>query len=56
MDQFAGRVPGYTVGYRPLPAHADASGDEIPLPGAIALLHVAITPAAADGEGGCMRT
>ena len=23
--EFADRVPGYTVGYRPLPAHADAS-------------------------------
>ena len=33
--EFADRVPGYTVGYRPLPAHADASGAEIALPGAL---------------------
>ncbi len=32
--EFADRVPGYTVGYRPPPAQADGSGAEIPLPGA----------------------
>ncbi len=43
--EFADRLPGYTVGYRPLPAHADGSGAEIPLPGASALVQVTLTPA-----------
>jgi hypothetical protein len=43
--EFADRVPGYTVGYRPLPAHADPSGAEIPLPGANAAVQVTLTPA-----------
>ncbi len=43
--EFADRVPGYTVGYRPLPAHADASGAEIALPGASALLQLTLNPA-----------
>jgi hypothetical protein len=43
--EFADRVPGYTVGYRPPPAHADGSGAEIPLPGANALIQVTLTPA-----------
>ncbi len=47
--EFTDRVPGHTVGYRPLPAHADASGEEIPLPGANALLQVTLTPATATG-------
>ena len=38
--EFADRVPGYTVGYRPLPA--DASGAEIALPGASALSNRAV--------------
>lgn len=50
--EFADRVPGYTVGYRPLPAHADASGFEIPLPGATALVAIAMTPATGQGWGG----
>lgn len=50
--EFTDRVPGYTVGYRPLPAHQDASGFEIPLPGAGALLQLALTPATAEGWGG----
>lgn len=54
--QFADRVPGYTVGYRPLPARADASGFEIPLPGAAALVQITLTPATADGWGGGPRT
>ena len=47
--EFADRVPGYTVGYRPLPAQADASGEEIPTPGASALIQLALTPATASG-------
>ncbi|OBF20027.1 hypothetical protein A5727_09690 [Mycobacterium sp. ACS4331] len=47
--EFTDRVPGYTVGYRPLPAYADASGEEIPLPGANAQLQVTLTPATAAG-------
>ena len=50
--EFADRVPGYTVGYRPLPAHADASGAEIALPGASALLQLTLNPATAEGGGG----
>lgn len=48
--EFVDRVPGYTVGYRPLPARADGSGHEIPLPGASALVQVTLTPAAADWD------
>lgn len=54
--EFTDRVPGYTVGYRPLPAHQDASGFEIPLPGAGALLQLSLTPATADGWAGGPRT
>ena len=54
--EFTDRVPGYTVGYRPLPAHEDASGFEIPLPGAGALLQLTLTPATADGWAGGPRT
>ena len=46
--EFADRVPGYTVGYRPLPAHADASGAEIALPGASA----SAATHAQSGDGG----
>ena len=49
---FTDRVPGYTVGYRPLPARADASGFEIPLPGAAAMLQIALNPATAAGWAG----
>lgn len=48
--EFADRVPGYTVGYQPLPAHADGSGAEIPLPGATALVQVTLTPASGWDE------
>ncbi len=54
--EFADRVPGYTVGYRPLPAQMDASGAEIPLPGASALVQVSLSPATADGWSGDART
>ena len=50
--EFTDRVPGYTVGDRPLPAHEDASGFEIPLPGAGALLQVSMTPATGSGWAG----
>ena len=50
--EFTDRVPGYTVGYRPLPARADASGFEIPLPGAAAMVQIALNPATAAGWGG----
>ena len=49
-------MPGYTVGYRPLPAHADASGAEIALPGASALLQLTLNPATAEGWGGGTRS
>lgn len=54
--EFTDRVPGYTVGYRPLPARQDASGFEIPLPGAGALLQVSMTPATAEGWAGGPQT
>jgi hypothetical protein len=50
--EFTDRVPGYTIGYRPLPAHQDASGFEIPLPGAGALLQLSMSPATGAGWGG----
>jgi hypothetical protein len=45
-------VPSYTVGYRPLPAQPDASGEEIPLAGASAVVQVSLNPATGDGWGG----
>ena len=54
--EFAERVPSYTVGYRPLPARADGSGNEIPLPGASAVVYIALKPATADGWDGGGRT
>lgn len=54
--EFNDQVPGYTVGYRPLPAHADASGKEIPLPGASAVAQVVLMPATAAGWGGTAQT
>ncbi len=48
--EFTDHVPGYTVGYRPLPARADGSGHEIPLPGANALVQITLTPAVADWD------
>lgn len=50
--RFADRVPGYAIGYRPLPAHADGSGFEIPLPGAAALVEITLNPATGEGWGG----
>jgi hypothetical protein len=49
--EFNDRVPGYTVGYRPLPAHTDGSGAEIPLPGATAQITMTLTPASAHQDG-----
>lgn len=54
--EFADQVPGYTVGYRPLPARQDASGFEIPLPGAGTVLQIALTRATATGWGGGPQT
>ncbi|RAV12713.1 hypothetical protein DQP55_11225 [Mycolicibacterium sp. GF69] len=54
--EFTDRVPGYTIGYRPLPAHADASGEEIPLPGATALVQITLSPATGTGWVGDPRT
>lgn len=50
--EFADRVPGYTIGYQPPPAREDASGFDIPLPGATTVLHLSLTPATAAGWGG----
>ena len=54
--EFADRVPGHTVGYRPPPAQSDGSGDEIPLPEASATVKVSLTPATGDGWIGGART
>ena len=54
--EFADRVPGYTVSYQPLPARADASGFEIPLPGASELVQITLNPATGDGWAGGQRT
>jgi hypothetical protein len=54
--EFADRIPGYTIGYQPLPARADASGFEIPLPGANNLVQITLNPATADGWAGGQRT
>lgn len=54
--EFTDRVPGYTIGYRPMPAHADASGEEITLPGATALVQITLSPATATGWVGGPRT
>ena len=54
--EFTDRVPGYTVGYRPLPARQDASGFEIPLPDAGALLQLSMIPATAEGWAGGPQT
>ncbi|MEV3902383.1 hypothetical protein AB0K11_08660 [Mycobacterium sp. NPDC050551] len=48
--EFTDQLPDYTIGYRPLPAKADGSGDEIPLPGASALLQITLKPAVADWD------
>ncbi|MDQ2636400.1 MAG: hypothetical protein M3Y83_05940 [Actinomycetota bacterium] len=47
--EFLDGIPSYKVGYRPLPARADGSGNEIPLPGANALVQVVFTAATGDG-------
>lgn len=54
--EFADRLPGSTIGYRPLPAHEDASGFEIPLPGATAVVTISMSPATAAGWGGGATT
>lgn len=47
--EFADVVPGYRIGYQPLPLHHDPSAREIPLPGATAGLLVVFSPATAAG-------
>lgn len=47
--EFLDGVPAYRVGYRPLPARADGSGNEIPMPGAGALVEVVLTGATGSG-------
>jgi hypothetical protein len=54
--EFLDGVPSYKIGYRPLPAHADGSGDEIPLPGANALVQITMTGATGSGWDGGPRT
>jgi hypothetical protein len=54
--EFTDLVPGYTIGYRPLPAQHDASGEVIPLPGAAVALHISLTSATASGWSTGERT
>lgn len=54
--EFADHVPGYTIGYRPLPAREDASGFDIPLPGAGTVLQMSLSRATAAGWGGGAQT
>lgn len=54
--EFLDGVPKYTIGYRPLPARADGSGLEIPLPGANALVQITLSGATGSGWGGGPRT
>ncbi|KUI27212.1 hypothetical protein AU196_01360 [Mycobacterium sp. IS-1742] len=49
--EFADGVPSYTIGYRPLPAYADPSGADIPLPGANAAVRVVLSGATGNGGG-----
>lgn len=49
--EFTDRVPSYAVGYRPMPAYADPSGNEIPLPGANAAVRVTLTGVTGNGGG-----
>lgn len=48
--EFTDLVPGYTIGYRPLPMQEDASGAEIPLPGATTAVRITLTSAVADWD------
>jgi len=54
--EFKDGVPGYNIGYRPLPMQQDASGADIPLPGAKTALQIALIPATASGWGNGERT
>lgn len=54
--EFADPIPGYTVSYQPLPARADASGLEIPLPAANNMVQITLNPATAEGWAGGQRT
>jgi hypothetical protein len=47
--EFTEDVPSYRIGYRPLPAYADGSGFEIPLPGAHALMQISLIGATGSG-------
>ncbi|MBY0290147.1 MAG: hypothetical protein K2X52_23835 [Mycobacteriaceae bacterium] len=49
--EFTDRVPGYKIRYQPLPARADPSGKDVPLPGANALVQVTLTGATGNGGG-----
>lgn len=49
--EFADGVPSYTIGYRPLPAYADPSGADVPLPGANAAVRVVLSGATGNGAG-----
>lgn len=54
--EFLDGVPAYSVGYRPLPARANASGHVIALPGAQTFVQVVFTDATGNGWTGGVRT
>jgi hypothetical protein len=54
--EFTDLVPGYQIGYRPLPIQADPSGTDIPLPGASAAVRITLTSATAAGWSTGERT
>jgi hypothetical protein len=54
--EFTDRVPGYRIGYRPLPMQKDASGADIPLPGANAAVRISLSAATAAGWDNGART
>jgi hypothetical protein len=54
--EFTDLVPGYQIGYRPLPMQADASGAEIPVPGASTAVRITLTSATASGWSTGERT
>jgi hypothetical protein len=54
--EFTDLVPGYTIGYRPLPVQHDASGEDIPLPGAEAAMRISLMSATAAGWSTGERT
>jgi hypothetical protein len=54
--EFTDLVPGYKIGYRPLPMYQDPSGAEIPLAGANSAVRIELMPATGSGTDPGERT